>query len=71
MQSIVTNGYHYIRNGDGREELFNMADDSGEEHNLAGTSAGQAVLAQMRAHNARQTGKAELALGCPLLQVRD
>jgi arylsulfatase A-like enzyme len=35
MTSLVRGGLHYIRNGDGREELYDLDSDSGEEHDLA------------------------------------
>src|SRR5262249_43146892 len=37
MVSLVSNGWHYIRNGDGREELYDFARDPDEERNLAGS----------------------------------
>ncbi len=35
MTSLVGDGFHYIRNGDGREELYDLNTDSGETHDLA------------------------------------
>lgn len=35
MYSLVANGFHYIRAGDGTEELFDITADRGESHNLA------------------------------------
>jgi arylsulfatase A-like enzyme len=33
--SLVDRGFHYIRNGDGREELYDLENDRGESHDLA------------------------------------
>jgi arylsulfatase A-like enzyme len=39
MRSIVARGFHYIRNsGDGREELYNLAEDPEEMHDLSTTA---------------------------------
>ena len=35
MTSLVSGGLHYIRNGDGREELFDLDGDPKEQHDLA------------------------------------
>ena len=35
MKSVVAEGHVYIRNSDGREELYNLADDPGEVRDLA------------------------------------
>lgn len=35
MRSLVADGYHYIRNGDGSEELYNGAADPWEQQDLA------------------------------------
>jgi arylsulfatase A-like enzyme len=37
MQAIVIGNYHYIRNGDGREELFDIVADPWEKTNLGGS----------------------------------
>ena len=36
MQAVVLDGLHYIRNGDGTEELYDLARDPGESENLVG-----------------------------------
>lgn len=38
MQSLVMGSSHYIRNGDGREELYDLEHDPLEEHDLAHTA---------------------------------
>jgi arylsulfatase A-like enzyme len=48
MQSLVAEGKSYIRNADGREELFHLATDPTESRDLAGTPGSEAVLARMR-----------------------
>lgn len=49
MQSIVTGRHHYIRNGDGREELFDIVSDPWEAVDLAKTESGKAMLVTARA----------------------
>ena len=39
MRSVVVNGFHYIRAGDGGEELYDFLRDSTERNNLAGDSS--------------------------------
>lgn len=60
MRSIVSNGLHYIKNGDGSEELYDFLRDVPEAHNLALTADGQKRLAQFRAL-ARQLGPRSVA----------
>jgi arylsulfatase A-like enzyme len=48
MTSLVGWGYHYIRNGDGREELFDLEADPGEAHNLAAAVSLEPFRAAMR-----------------------
>jgi hypothetical protein len=38
MTSLVGFGHHYIKNGDGREELFDLEADPHERHDLAATT---------------------------------
>ncbi len=49
MSSIVIDGLRYIRNGDGSEELYDLAGDPEERHNLIGDAASQPALAGARA----------------------
>ena len=49
MVSIVSEGMTYIRNADGSEELYRLADDPGEARNLATTEAARPVLERLRA----------------------
>lgn len=56
MHSLVGNGHHYIRNGDGSEELYNLEWDPWEQDNLAGRRESLHVLEQLRAQlNAAMT----------------
>ena len=38
MQSLVVDGKAYIRNADGRAELYDLISDPAEVHDLAGSS---------------------------------
>lgn len=48
MQSLVDARYHYIRNGDGREELYDFENDPWEKRDLAGSEVGSRVLTRFR-----------------------
>ena len=48
MQSLIGGGYHYIKNGDGSEELYDFQNDAAEERNLADTDVGRRIIAQRR-----------------------
>ena len=37
MKAVIADGKAYIRNGDGVEELYDLASDPGESHDLAGS----------------------------------
>jgi hypothetical protein len=37
MKAIISDGWHFIRNGDGREELYDLERDWKEENSLAGS----------------------------------
>jgi arylsulfatase A-like enzyme len=49
MKSIIVGRHHYIRNGDGREELFDIMADAWETTDLANTPQGRAVIVTARA----------------------
>jgi hypothetical protein len=49
MKSLVHRGMRYIRNGDGREELYDFAADRWERNNLVAMPEHQDVLAEARA----------------------
>jgi arylsulfatase A-like enzyme len=49
MKSLIAGGMHYIRSGDGSEELFNLSSDPEERLNLAGGSRAVEVLQRFRA----------------------
>jgi arylsulfatase A-like enzyme len=48
MQGIIAGGMHYIRSGDGREELYALNVDPDEEMNIAGLPDAQEALAGFR-----------------------
>ncbi len=48
LRSLVWGDYHFIRNGDGAEELYDIARDPKETMNLALTARGDSVLPIMR-----------------------
>ncbi|HWP48980.1 MAG TPA: sulfatase [Candidatus Limnocylindrales bacterium] len=48
MKSLVTDGMHYIRNGDGREELYDLENDPAEEQDLANSEEGRQRLEEFR-----------------------
>ncbi len=53
MRSLVAEGFHYIRNGDGSEELYDIEHDSGETHNLANDEKFTIVLEKLRTQVSR------------------
>jgi hypothetical protein len=56
MRSVAWNGWHYIRNGDGTEELYRWIEDPDEARNLAGSPNAQAALADGRSRLAAVPG---------------
>ena len=48
MKSLLVNRYHYIKNGDGREELYDFENDPLEQHDLARSEDGRRALARFR-----------------------
>ena len=48
MSSVVASGMHYIRQGDGREELYLLDSDPEERRNVAGSAMAAAVLGPLR-----------------------
>jgi arylsulfatase A-like enzyme len=46
VQSLVANGYHYIKNGDSREELYDWLEDPWEQNDLSGTEEGRNKVIQ-------------------------
>ncbi len=48
MKSLVLSQYHYIKNGDGREELYDWKTDPGEERDLAASVEGRQILVSFR-----------------------
>jgi hypothetical protein len=49
MQSVVSDGMHYIRNGDGTEELYDFETDAAELNDLSSRPEAQASLERLRA----------------------
>ncbi len=49
MRAVFRDGHEYIRNGDGTEELYAYPADLPQQHDLAGTEAGAAMLPRFRA----------------------
>lgn len=56
MQSIIVGRHHYIRNGDGREELYDVVADPGEMADLAASENSRAVLEVARVSLKRASG---------------
>jgi arylsulfatase A-like enzyme len=48
LQSLVTEGHHYIKFGDGVEELYDWQADPWEQSNLSGTEKGREKLVHLR-----------------------
>jgi arylsulfatase A-like enzyme len=48
LASVIANGKAYIRNADGREELYDLATDPGQESDLAAAQASREVLENLR-----------------------
>jgi arylsulfatase A-like enzyme len=48
MSALVAAGKVYIRDGDGAEELYDLASDPEESHNLAGNESSQIALQRFR-----------------------
>jgi arylsulfatase A-like enzyme len=48
LHSVIADGLHYIRNSQGIEELYDLARDPAESHNLVGTAADEAARARLR-----------------------
>jgi arylsulfatase A-like enzyme len=48
VESLVIEGKHYIKNGDGREELYDLGKDSFEKENLATSREGQLAIERFR-----------------------
>jgi arylsulfatase A-like enzyme len=48
LRSAVADGYHYIENGDGSEELYYLVDDPAELRNLSGEEQTRPILERMR-----------------------
>ncbi len=47
MKSLIADGYHYILNGDGVRELYEIRRDPGELRDLADTHEGRVVLTRL------------------------
>jgi len=49
MKSLIAQPYHYIKNGDGREELYDLEKDPFERHDLARAEEGRRTIERFRA----------------------
>jgi arylsulfatase A-like enzyme len=49
MYSLMDSTYHYVRNGDGTEELYDALRDPAEAHDLAGADGSEPILIRFRA----------------------
>jgi len=49
MEGLIEGSWHYIRNGDGVEELYDVHADPDEVHDVAGLPGSAGVLARLRA----------------------
>jgi arylsulfatase A-like enzyme len=49
MKSLVVGRYQYIKNGDGREEVYNFENDLAERNDLAQSNENQPTLRRLRA----------------------
>jgi arylsulfatase A-like enzyme len=49
-KSLVAGRYHYIKNGEGREMLYDIENDPFEKHDLAQTEEGRRVCERFRNH---------------------
>jgi arylsulfatase A-like enzyme len=49
LKSLITEQYHYIKNGDGSEELYDYLNDALEQNNLSLSKEGRAALNKFRA----------------------
>jgi arylsulfatase A-like enzyme len=48
LRAVASDGWHYIRNGDGREELYNLETDEREVRNLAALEENGWILQRLR-----------------------
>jgi arylsulfatase A-like enzyme len=48
MQSLTTHRYHYIKNGDGQEEIYDLQNDPWEKRNLIRLEESAGILQQLR-----------------------
>ncbi len=50
LTSLVDRNFHYIHNGDGREELYHLESDPAESRNLANSAESLSILDRFRSH---------------------
>ena len=48
MKALIAGDLHYILNGDGKEELYDLGQDPGEDHDLGSSTATSADLRRLR-----------------------
>jgi len=58
MKAVFGGRYHFIRNGDGKPEVYDLQQDHGELKNLAGTTAGDRATRQLSEWLHRQLDQA-------------
>ncbi len=63
MKALVAGGLHYVRSGDGSEELYDLKTDHKEQRNLAGLPGAAATLESFRVALGSMLGKRRPAEG--------
>ncbi|AGA24665.1 sulfatase [Singulisphaera acidiphila] len=71
MLSLVADGWHYIRNGDGREELYDFEHDTAETNDLAGSADKAEVMRTLRARIAEGSDPGRPVVEGPVPKAAD
>ena len=50
IETVFADPYKYIKNGDGREELYNLREDAGEARDIAAAKEVESILPLLRQH---------------------
>jgi arylsulfatase A-like enzyme len=56
QQSLLTDRFHYIRDGNGHEEFYDVRDDPWEQHDLTQLGADRQLLEDFKAQLSQFTG---------------
>ena len=48
MKSVIADGKSYIRNADGREEVYDILNDPADSHDLSGSIDSSSLLDRLR-----------------------